>query len=76
MLAHFAPQIAGAAGRLAIIMRGPLIDLACACFAFALSPFPAIITAMFYLTPNTILVCTATRGPIEAYPCRIAPRDR
>ena len=45
-------------------------------FEFASLPFLAIITVMFYLTPNTILVCTAARGPIEDFPCRIAPRCR
>ncbi len=42
---------------------------------FDLSRFLAIIALMFYLTPNTILICTATRGPIAAFPCRIASRD-
>jgi len=33
-----------------------------------------IIVPMCFITSNTILVCTATRGPIATAPCRIAPR--
>ena len=34
------------------------------------------LTTMYFLTANTIIVCTATRGPIATLPCRIAPHDR